>query len=118
MADLMARFGRPLRLGMVGGGPGSWIGRMHRSAAELDGWWRVSAGVFSGEAARSRASSQAMGLDPARCYGDVREMIERERAREDGIDAVAIMSPNDTHYPRRPRPSRPDSTSWRQARVA
>lgn len=99
MSDLRARFGRPLRLGVVGGGPDSWIGRLHRSAAELDGWWRVVAGVFSGDAARSRESGVALGFDPSRCYGDVRELIASEGNRDDGIEAVAIMSPNDTHYP-------------------
>jgi predicted dehydrogenase len=86
---LRERFGRPLRLGVIGGGPGSWIGAMHRSAAELDGWWRVAAGVFSSDAERSRAS---------RSYRNVAEMLEREAARSDPIDAVAIMTPNDTHH--------------------
>ncbi|MCL4847162.1 MAG: Gfo/Idh/MocA family oxidoreductase [Acidobacteria bacterium] len=99
MAGLRARFGRPLRLGVVGGGPDSWIGRLHCTAAELDGWWRVVAGVFSGDPARSRESGMTLGFDASRCYGDVRDMIDRERCREDGIDAVAIMSPNDSHYP-------------------
>ena len=99
MTDLKARFGRPLRLGVIGGGPDSWIGRMHRGAAEYDGWWRCTAGVFSSDAARSRAAGTAMGFDGERSYGSVDEMLERERARPDGIDAVAIMTPNDTHYP-------------------
>jgi predicted dehydrogenase len=72
MSDLRARFGRPLRLGVVGGGPDSWIGRLHRSAAELDGWWRVVAGVFSGDPGRSRESGVTLGFDASRCYGDVR----------------------------------------------
>ncbi|MCW5635953.1 MAG: Gfo/Idh/MocA family oxidoreductase [Rubrivivax sp.] len=96
---LRERFGRPLRLGLVGGGPDSWIGPMHRSAAELDGWFRATAGVFSSDAARSRAAGARLGFDAARSYGTVAEMLEAERRREDGIDAVAIMSPNDTHYP-------------------
>ncbi len=54
MAELRERFGRPLRLGIVGGGPDSWIGQMHRSSAELDGWWRCTAGVFSSDP-RARA---------------------------------------------------------------
>jgi predicted dehydrogenase len=99
MSDLKLRFGRPLRLGMVGGGPGSWIGRMHQSAALLDGWWQVAAGVFSSDPERSRAAGVALGVDPRRSYGDVAEMLARERARPDGIDAVAVMTPNDTHYP-------------------
>ena len=95
---LRERFGRALRLALVGGGPDSWIGKMHRGAAEMDGWFRVTAGVFSSDASRSRAAGAALGLDPARSYGDVAEMLKAEAARPDGIDAVAIMSPNDTHY--------------------
>ncbi len=98
MTGLRERFGRPLRLGIIGGGPDAWIGRMHRGAAEMDGWWRAAAGVFSGDPARSRAAGAAMGFDAARSYGDVREMLDRERQRPDGIDGVAIMTPNDTHY--------------------
>ena len=93
------RFGRPLRLGVIGGGPGSWIGSMHRNAAEMDGWFRVSAGVFSSDAARSRQAGVQLGLDGSRSYGSVAEMLEREQSRADRIDAVAIMSPNDTHHP-------------------
>jgi predicted dehydrogenase len=99
MIGLRERFGRPLRLGMIGGGPDSWIGRMHRGAAEMDGWWRAVAGVFSSDAARSRAGGAALGFDPERSYGDVDEMLRQERLRPDGIDAVAITTPNDTHYP-------------------
>ena len=99
MNELRQRFGRPLRLGIIGGGPGSWIGDMHRTAAELDGLWRVVAGVFSSDPARSRAAGPLLGVDAARSYGDVAELLDRERARPDGIDAVAIMGPNDTHYP-------------------
>jgi len=83
---------------MIGGGPDSWIGRMHRSAAELDGWWRVTAGVLSNDPARSRDAGIALGLAPERSYGEVAEMLAREAAHGDPIDAVAIMTPNDTHY--------------------
>src|SRR5882724_1006876 len=93
------KFGRSLRLAIVGGGPDSWIGRMHRGAAEMDGWFRIVAGVFSSDAARSRAAGAAFGLDPARCYGTVSEMLTAERQRDDRIDAAAIVTPNDTHYP-------------------
>ena len=95
---LREKFGRPLRLGIVGGGPDSWIGRMHRGAAEMDGWFRVTAGVFSSDPAHSRAAGASLGLDPARSYGDVGEMLVSESGRADGIDAVAIMTPNDTHH--------------------
>ncbi len=99
MAGVKERFGRPLRLGIIGGGPDAWIGRMHRGAAEMDGYWRAVAGVFSSDPGRSQASGVAMGFDATRSYGDVAEMLAREKLRPDGIDAVAIMTPNDTHYP-------------------
>jgi predicted dehydrogenase len=96
---LRERFGRPLRLAVIGGGPGSWIGQMHRNAAEMDGWFRTTAGVFSSDPARSRAAGASLGIDPARSYGDVSEMLRAEAQRPDRVDAVAIMTPNDTHYP-------------------
>ena len=99
MAGLKERFGRPLRLGIIGGGPDAWIGRMHRGAAEMDGWWQCVAGVFSSDPQRSRAAGIAMGFAADRSYGDVRHMLTQEKARPDGIDAVAIMTPNDTHKP-------------------
>jgi predicted dehydrogenase len=95
---LRERFGRPLRLAVIGGGPGSWIGQMHRGAAEMDGWFRTTAGVFSSDPARSRTAGALLGLDPARSYGTVAEMLHAEAGRADRIDAVAIMTPNDTHY--------------------
>jgi predicted dehydrogenase len=95
---LRERFGRPLRLGLVGGGPDSWIGPVHRGAAEMDGYFRATAGVFSSDAARSRAAGVRLGFDAARSYGSVAEMLAAERQRADGIEAVAVMSPNDTHY--------------------
>lgn len=89
---------RPLRLAIIGGGPTSWIGGQHRRAAQFDGCWQVVAGVFSSKADRSRDAAAALGLDPARGYADMASMIAAEAQRADGIDAVAIMSPNDTHY--------------------
>jgi predicted dehydrogenase len=97
--SLRQRFGRALRLGVIGGGPGSWIGQMHRGAAEMDGWFRVTAGVFSSDPSRSREAGIGFGLDAARSYGTVDEMLRAEKQRADGIDAVAIMTPNDTHHP-------------------
>jgi predicted dehydrogenase len=96
--DLRQRFGRPLRLACIGGGTDSWIGRMHRGAAEFDGWWRVAAGVFSGDPARSRDAGSALGLQAERCYGSVDELLAAEARRADRVDAVAIMTPNDTHH--------------------
>jgi predicted dehydrogenase len=99
MTELRERFGRPLRLGLIGAGPSVWIGGMHRGAAEMGGWWQAVAGVFSSDPARSRGAGATMGFDPDRSYADVATMLSAEAARGDGIDAVAIMSPNDTHYP-------------------
>jgi predicted dehydrogenase len=99
MKGLRERFGRPLRLALIGGGPASWIGRMHQTAAELDRYWRVVGGVFSSDPTRSRAAGAELGFDPARSYGTLSELIAAEKTRDDGIDAVAIMTPNDTHYP-------------------
>jgi predicted dehydrogenase len=99
MKGLRERFGRPLRLALIGGGPSSWIGRTHETAAELDGHWRVLGGVFSSDPARSRQAGAELGFDPARSYGTLDELIAAEKSRSDGVDAVAIMTPNDTHYP-------------------
>ena len=99
MKGLRERFGRPLRLALIGGGPTSWIGRMHQTAAELDGHWRVVGGVFSSDPARSRQAGKELSFDPTRSYGTLSELIAAEKARDDGIDAVALMTPNDTHYP-------------------
>lgn len=95
----MSHTTRPLRLAIIGGGPSSWIGGMHRRAAQFDGCWQVVAGVFSSHADRAASAVQAVGVDPARGYADVATMISAEAKRADGIEAVAIMSPNDTHYP-------------------
>jgi predicted dehydrogenase len=90
---------RRLRLGMVGGGQGAFIGAVHRIAARLDDCYEVVAGALSGDAARSRESGAAIRLDPTRCYADYREMARAEAAREDGIDVVAIVTPNHLHAP-------------------
>lgn len=88
---------RRLRLGMVGGGEGAFIGAVHRIAARLDDAFELVAGALSSDAARARASAQALGL--ARSYADWREMASVEGAREDGIEAVAIVTPNHLHAP-------------------
>jgi len=90
---------RRLRLGMVGGGQGAFIGAVHRIAARLDDCYEVVAGALSGDPARSRESGAAIRLDPARCYADYREMARLEAVRADGIDAVAIVTPNHLHAP-------------------
>src|SRR5450759_5496088 len=98
MTTLLEEFGRPLRLAIIGGGPESWIGHMHRGAAEFDGMFKVVAGVFSSDPVRSRDKGRQLGIAAERAYGNVAELCAAERARSDPIDAVAIMTPNDTHY--------------------
>lgn len=89
----------PLRLGMVGGGQGAFIGAVHRMAARLDGHWNLVAGAFSSDPARAHASAAELGVDPARSYDDFATMAAEEAARADRIDAVAIVTPNHMHAP-------------------
>lgn len=91
--------GRKLRMGMVGGGAGAFIGPVHRIAAELDGEITMVAGAFSQSAERSREAGVRFGIDPARAYPDYRTMMEAERKRADGIDFVVIATPNHLHLP-------------------
>ena len=88
-----------IRLGMVGGGNDAFIGGVHRIASRIDGRFELVAGALSSTPEKSRASGAALGLDAARCYGDFTEMAAAEAAREDGIEAVAIVTPNHMHYP-------------------
>ena len=88
---------RRLRLGMVGGGEGAFIGAVHRMAARLDGRWELVAGNLSSTPEKAARSAEAIGL--ARSYGSFEEMAREEAAREDGIDAVSIVTPNHMHVP-------------------
>ncbi len=90
---------RKLRMGLVGGGPGAFIGPVHKMAAELDGKIELAAGAFSQSAERSRAAGAAFGIDPARAYPSYGEMMQAESRREDGIDFVVIATPNHLHLP-------------------
>lgn len=87
--------GRRIRLGLIGGGGGALIGPVHRIAARLDDRFELAAGVLSSHPERSVAEAAALGLP--RGYADVPAMIAAEAARTDGIDAVAIMTPNESH---------------------
>jgi predicted dehydrogenase len=89
---------RRLRLGMVGGGEGAFIGAVHRLAARLDDRWELVAGAFSRDAARGLRSAAALHVAPERAYTDFGAMARAEAAREDGIDAVAIVTPNASHH--------------------
>ncbi len=88
---------RRLRLGMVGGGQGAFIGAVHRIAARIDGHWDLVAGALSSDAERAHQSAAELGIDPERSYSDFQYMATAEAAREDGIDAVAIVTPNHMH---------------------
>ena len=90
---------RRLRLGMVGGGEGAFIGAVHRIAARIDDEWELVAGAFSSDPARGRRSGIDLRLDPQRCYGSFKEMAAAEATRSDRIDAVAIVTPNHVHHP-------------------
>lgn len=92
-------FTRKWRMGMVGGGPGAFIGPVHRAAAELDGRIQLVAGAFSQSPERTRAAGEIYRIDPARAYVDFHQMMAAEREREDPIDFVAIVTPNHLHLP-------------------
>jgi predicted dehydrogenase len=91
--------GRPIRLGMVGGGRDAFIGAVHRIASRIDGHYQLVAGAFSSTAEKSKASGRDLGLPDDRIYGDFTEMAKREARLKTGIDAVAIVTPNHMHYP-------------------
>lgn len=89
---------RKLRMGMVGGGRGAFIGAVHRMAANLDGKIELVAGAFSSDPEKSRLSGEDFFLDSERVYGSYQEMAEKEAAREDRIDFVSIVVQNHLHF--------------------
>ena len=89
----------PVRYGMVGGGRGAFIGAVHRIAAAMDGHFRLVAGALSSDPERAKASGMDLGLSPDRIYASYEEMAESESKRQDGIDAVVIVTPNHMHAP-------------------
>ena len=88
-----------IRLGMVGGGRDAFIGAVHRIAARLDDQYVLVAGALSSDPTRARQSALELGLTPDRAYGDFKAMAAAEAAREDGIEAAAIVTPNHLHAP-------------------
>ena len=88
-----------IRFGMVGGGLGAFIGAVHRIAARIDDQYVFCAGALSSDPERALASARELGLDADRSYQSYEEMIEAESAREDGIEAVSIVTPNHMHFP-------------------
>ncbi len=89
---------RPIRLGMVGGGNDAFIGGVHRIAARIDGRFDLVAGALSSTPQKAQASGAALGLDPARTYDGFKAMAIREARLKNGIEAVAIVTPNHVHY--------------------
>jgi len=91
---------RKIRMGMVGGGLGAFIGAVHRMASGLDGEVELVCGAFSSTPEKSRASGEALYLPAERCYGDYEEMITKEKALPEGerMDFVAIVTPNHMHH--------------------
>src|ERR1700733_14681938 len=89
--------GGKIRLGMVGGGEGAFIGAVHRLAARMDGHYEPLAGAPSSTAEKARRSGEALGLPPDRVYPDYETMAKAESGRADGIEAVAIVTPNHVH---------------------
>ncbi len=89
----------PLRLAMVGGGPGSFIGPIHKMAAELDGAFTLVAGAFSRDPVKSRAAAERYGRPIDRGYDDYRIMLDMEKTRPDGAEVIAIVTPNHMHLP-------------------
>ena len=95
---VVSMLGRRLRLALIGGGPGSFIGEMHRQAARMDDRYEIVASVLSSNPERAKQAGLELGLDADRAYTNVPDMLKAEAARSDGADVVAIMTPNDSHF--------------------
>ena len=94
-----ASFEPRIKLGMVGGGSGAFIGAVHRIAARIDDKYELVAGALSSTPEKARLSGAELGLDPSRTYDDFKSMAIREAKLKNGIEAVAIVTPNHMHYP-------------------
>tara|TARA_R110002111_G_scaffold1073_18_gene7663 strand:+ start:1767 stop:2912 length:1146 start_codon:yes stop_codon:yes gene_type:complete len=90
---------KKIKYGMVGGGQGAFIGGVHRIAARMDDHFELVAGAFSSTPEKSRDSAEELGVSSDRAYGDFTEMAKAEASRENGIEAVAIVTPNNMHFP-------------------
>jgi predicted dehydrogenase len=87
-----------VRFALIGGGPGSFIGQIHRMAAELDGRLSLVAGVFSRDQQKNREAGNGYGVAPARIYPDITSLINAERMRPDGVELVTVATPNASHF--------------------
>ncbi|MFG0245856.1 MAG: Gfo/Idh/MocA family protein [Phycisphaerales bacterium JB052] len=88
-----------LTYAMIGGGIGAFIGEVHRRAVSLDDRATLVAGALSSTPEKSKQSAEQLGLDHERSYGRYQELFEQESKRDDRVDFVSIVTPNDTHYP-------------------
>jgi predicted dehydrogenase len=95
---IVEAIGRQLRLAVIGGGPGSVIGEVHRAGARLDGYYDIVASALSSDPERSRRAGRAIGVPEERAYPSWLELIESEAKRKDRVDVIAVMTPNDSHY--------------------
>jgi predicted dehydrogenase len=95
---IIETIGRRLRLAVVGGGPRSVIGDVHRAGARLDGYYDIVASALSSDPERSRQNGRAIGVSEERAYPSWRELVESEAKRKDRVDVIAVMTPNDSHY--------------------
>jgi len=95
---VISTLGRKLRLAVIGGGPGSFIGAMHRQAARLDDRYELVSGVLSSNPERTTQAGKEIGLSADRIHTSVTAMLNAEAARSDGADVIAIMTPNDSHF--------------------
>lgn len=96
---VITRLGRRLRLAVIGGGPGSFIGATHRQAARLDDRYDLVAACLSSQPEKARPAGASLGLPADRCYPGAQALFDAEAARTDGAEVVAIMTPNDSHFP-------------------
>mgnify|MGYP000483518512 CR=1 FL=1 len=101
MSNLKGSMNRKIRMGMIGGGPGAFIGEAHRMAARLDNQIELVCGAFSSDPAKSRQAGEELFLDPARAYDNFEQMIEKEAALPENkrMDFVSIVTPNHLHFP-------------------
>lgn len=91
---------RKLRLGMIGGGRGAFIGAVHRIAAQIDGQYELVCGAFSSDAEKSKLSGQDLGLNEGRIYGSYHELFEREQQLPENqrVEVISIVTPNHVHF--------------------
>ena len=88
---------KKLKLGIIGGGPNSWIGHVHRISSRFDDKYEIVAGVFSRDSKQSTSFGKSIGVSEDRCYSNYLTMANKESLRKDKIDVVSIMTPPGSH---------------------